>query len=314
MHRKQLAAALLKTLYRIATGIMILTCQPAQSTCLQPGQGCTPSSQCCGPVNQCRSGICCNYVNGACNAEVDCCSPGNECNLSTGLCKITSGYGSCNTASDCASGSCMGGICQYSTSNNPCLHNVDCATLSGHSITCLNVSGSMKCCGWANDYCEKDLDCCNGNECNTTLKQCKILSGDSFCQVDSDCATSDCGPTGVCQIGQPQDPCIHDADCAAVRGHQIKCRNSAGNNKCCNYVNDYCLDNSECCAGNECDTNTSTCKILSGFGACHVNGDCGSNACAHSTCSFSGLGGACLSDADCNQQLQLRCRGGICDS
>ncbi len=267
-----------------------LLSQPAMSTCAGDGQSCA-SLTCCDSSVACTlygsNHLCCNELNGWCSANDDCCSPGNLCLASSSKCKIAAGYGWCSGAADCMPGP------------------------SGQTVGC--VSGT--CCNDVNAWCSSDSDCCaGGNECQTSSSECKITAGHGWCDQASDCATDACA-SGNCEFSTPGNPCIHNSDCLIFDGgpsngdksFTMDCNDNAGHLICCNYVNQGCLTNAQCCTpSNECNTSLNLCKITGGNCGCDQNTDCGGDLCMGGCCPYSGTGGTCLETADCETGLTCK--------
>ena len=173
---------------------------------------------------------------------------------------------------------------------------------------------------------ETDADC--GGD------TCRPCGASQHCKIDSDCITDICNPnTKQCDVFTEIDQCSNqeldegeaceDAGgplCGAILGHAC-------------YVGQTCQHDSNCEAGNVCDTSTkqcascfdqerngdetdvdcggksSRCEACADGKKCDRNGDCVSNMCVRGTCSscFNGIQDGDEIDVDCSGSCEKPC-------
>lgn len=207
-----------------------------------PGAACTAASQCCS--NSCAGGVCtlpfpgCHAILDTCAADFECCSgacdtyvDGQQHCLAAGACALSGS--ACNSASDCCSLACIGGVC----SANP-------------ADTC-KVQGTA---------CTGDAQCCS-NKCSGTCQAPAVTS----CKVSGETCSSNGGCcSGLCFPGSPSrcaphdgcrgggEICSDDTECcvgvrlpAAPPGSEKGCDNVTGQ---CELLGS-CLPAGEACTG-----------------------------------------------------------------
>jgi hypothetical protein len=165
------------------------------ATLLAVSVGCTANAQC--GTGFCVDGVCCDTAcDGSCrscattgkvgtcapvlDAPDDTCGGGSTCD-SQGSCRSELGK-ACSAAGDCASGSCVDGVCCASSACGTCQ---SCA-----------VPGSVGACApVAKNTDDPDSNCTDLNTCNG-LGACQLKNG-SPCQTASACVSQQCAD-GVC--------------------------------------------------------------------------------------------------------------------
>ncbi len=200
-----------------------------------------------------------NPVATACTIPADCCS--NNCDVSTGVCQ-------CNT--------------QVGT---PCQVDEDCC--SAHLCVNQKCSATTTCITLGNGTCTQDTDCCTGYTCNNGLCLGQMAEFAS-CTENANCYTwlacSDNFSDYFSFNGAvPQTPgtCLVPNGGACNSGLNRECVTALCQNKKCIS----CTQNSQCAAGEACNTIFGNCCGEPGA-SCANGAEC---------CSAFCLGGACRS-------------------
>jgi hypothetical protein len=232
------------------------------STTPAPNQTCTVAAQCASGF--CVDGVCCDSAcDGACqscsqtgklgtcspvkNTTDDACMGGSTCD-NTGACRKDLGR-SCSTNAECASGSCVDGVC--------------CATAACGTCQACAVPGSEGKCAPVGRFVD-DGDCSDKNTCNGQ-GDCHGKNG-SACTRGGDCVSLNC-VDGVCcdtacdgtcfSCNQAQRPgtCSAiggDVDLSATtpcQGTNICAIAAAGQPRCGLKSGQSCATNAQCASG-----------------------------------------------------------------
>lgn len=305
----------------------------------RPGASCTKASDCY--TGSCVDGVCCDGACGSCqacnltgtagncapvvNATDDSCNGTKSCD-GTGSCKSALGA-TCASASECAAGACVDGVCCGSPGCGTC----QACNLAGARGFCSTVTNG------------KDKDSCTGLTSCSATGQCKQADGQT-CVNPGDCASGTC-LGGVCCSGGAcaQDngtTCTVNTQCKSSHCVDGVCCDTACDGSCeacalkdsegvCTPVpagttpSPACAGDPSVCGGG-CDGSHGTCAYkakLTPCGAnhcagtsfvrltCDGNGACTDGAqidCAPAKCSESGCKIPCASNDDC-------INGAVCD-
>jgi len=227
----------------------------------------------------------CDAASGACKsscAEDGDCAAGYAC--STGTCKRLQGA-TCLGGAECASGSCVDGVCCESA----CAGTCERCDQAGRLGFCDAIPGGA----------DPDGECADQGaaSCGTS----GVCSGARTCAVypaGTTCAAAGC--TGA-STSAPADTCSGAGTCVdagTVSCFPLTCNPTTGTCRAACSVDGDCAAGFGCSAG--------TCKKLQGQ-ACAADGECSSGFCADSFCCDARCGGAC---EKCSQAG----RAGFCDA
>jgi hypothetical protein len=232
----------------------------------QANQACTVAAQCASGF--CVDGVCCDTAcDGACqtcsqtgkvgtcarvkNATDDTCTDGSTCDA-TGACRKVLGQG-CSAATQCASGSCVDGVCCATGACGTC----QACTVPGFEGKCAPVDRFV------------DDDTCNGADTCNGLGECRHKNG-SQCRAAADCASLNC-IDGVCcntacdgtcfSCNQAQSPgtCLAisgaaDASASTPCGGVNICAVQPGGQPACKLKKGQSCSTSGQCASGDCHT------------------------------------------------------------
>jgi len=262
-------------------------CDPATHVCEPVTTGCTSNSQCpaskpicdtndgdcvgCLHTSQCPSGDICLDTQcvpscgggAACTGGASCCNGGcvdegtnpNDC-------------GGCNNP--CATGSCLGGICQppAGCSTNGCTNGNLCC-----NDVCVG-SETIAHCGSCTNICNSDDTCNNGTCVGSIMTTCNggpaCFGSETCCDFGCTDTTSDMNNCGGCN--EPCE-CPPGIECACVDSQCV----GMGPPQCFN--GQICTGNDSCCDNGCTDTNTdpnncSQCGFQCATGDTCVQGNC----------------------------------------
>ncbi len=240
---------------------------------------------------ECASGHC---DNGYCCASGECCASAEDCTADR-LCDTASCLGSkqCRYYPlACASFDLTEG--ETCTGDQRCDGNGGCVALSaceggyiGDTFECAPGSVTYDC----KATCADDGDCVESYHCVQDACVPDLLSGESQCDANTDCASGNCNEaTGVC---------CDDGYCCD------------DNSQCgdflliCDPATDACLtactDADDCADFGDyhCDAGLCTADLLNGERFCFEDTDCLSEHCEVSTGVCCDAGDCCLSDSEC---------------
>lgn len=215
----------------------------------------------------CSDGI----VNGA-ESDVDC---------GGGTCPACADGAACNTATDCASGVCLGGTCQAPACTDGARNgdetDVDCG------------GGVCDPCGLGQG-CTAGGDCdtatCSGGICVLPFCANGVQDGN---ETDVDCGGEDCPP---CASGQS---CLVGDDCVGLVCFANECQDPT----CTDSVQNGAETGIDCGGG---------CPGCADGGACLVGGDCESGVCAGNVCQAP----TCTDGVQNGNETGIDCGGAPC--
>jgi hypothetical protein len=242
-------------------------CNGALACALDDGQACATASQCLG--GNCVDGVCCNSACGgtcqACNVagNVGVCAPipaatdpASECPGVTicngaGACTLLGSGAACTLSGECASGSCVDGVC--------------CNVACGGTCEACNVAGSVGTCSPIAQGADPANECVSG-ACNGALA-CALDDGQA-CATASQCLGGNC-VDGVC--------------CNSACGGTCQACNVAGNVGVCAPIPAATDPASECPGITTCN-GSGACALLGSGAACTLSGECASGSCTNGVC------------------------------
>ncbi len=250
----------------------------------------------CNDATDCKSGQVCNNKH---KCEYDNCNPKCE------------GWQTCDEDGTCvtASGRCDPKVgCERNTATsftcNPDTHTCKkdpgvCAPICELWQTCDRHDNCVAAVG----YCSENIDCANGEKCNSEHK-CVPLNN-TACETDNDCNSWEYCEDGRCKLAQGScnlvEDCLGDSVCDfATHKCETECEveceyweECSPDGKTCILNNDdYCTSDSTCKNGKKCDLSSHKCENnctenCDTWGTCEDNGECSVND------------GFCDADDDC---------------
>lgn len=228
----------------------------------------------------CLSGVCASNATG--DQEICHAAPGEPCTIDTcEFCEaMVDGVGWCPTL--CEDGSdCLGGFDASRERDRSLSNNIN----DSECVASQLFPGKRVCrfqwgfgCAASGDLCADGYEC-ESSSPNFERSLCEALPSahGEPCQADSVCASSICGPSALCQLGEVGDPCEDGSDCGQI----------------------FCGPNGRCQAG---DVGES----------CVDFSDCESSVCGpDETCSTGDVGVPCDTNANCKSPL-VCAQGGTC--
>lgn len=277
----------------------------------QPGPACGHSGVLCATHSDCCSFACindaceCAPAGQHCLADIACCA-GNKCVDEVCLPGCRFDGSTCETATDCCDGDCVGGLCSSAscggsfeacTDSNDCCPNLGC---DNNRCTTSCGQRSYVCGGGANEPCCSGLTCIDGT-CGGPL--CKAFA--STCNSPSECCGAGCVDGACCS--EEGNSCsgssLTEQCCPGLR-----CNTSTFKCEACAPPSGgaACTEQWECCAPSSCNLGAMTCCAATGY-ACSAGPQCCTGRCKSSTgMCCAGTNQECETSVDC-------CSGATCN-
>ncbi len=205
---------------------------------------CVSSNDCAAGL-ECVAGECtiaCNLPQGVCSLDSPDCGGGQACYWPSSRCEPA-----CSGDSDCAAAqvcSAFGASSFCAELTRACQSDEECSSLG---MVCNELIGA--CTTAELEQCASNSDCPADSICLDGLGICLHRRAMSCC-TDSACQSysgpgSACGSSNVCVTGGSS--CSSDRDCGAASGWS-----SCLNSQCVLYQPKWCVDDSDCGAGQDC--------------------------------------------------------------
>jgi hypothetical protein len=251
----------------------------------QPQSFCTGAGTC----NQQPTSSCGNYICGTsacktnCNADAHCSSTSLYCtgNATTaGSCVAKKANGAtCGAANECASGSCVDGVC--------------CATSSCSGCQSCSINGSGTCANVPNGTTHAS-DCPTGGVCGNT----GFCNGAGACEKKS--TSTSCGLAASCTNGTYQPPSFCSGTGSCTQASTVDCGAYLCGVNACKTSCTSATETSDCAAGYYCSGVSCAPKkgpgVACGGGNQCVSGNCVDGVCCTTsscpTCQSCGLNGS----------------------